>query len=181
MSISTSPKRSQETAILHKLWKVAASADNPIEIPCGSEKAAIRRRFTFYNAVAKVKETPALDPELHAAVENVMIFFKEGDKTTLCLGRKPAPDDLLEVAAGLGIDVTNLDGKDAIEAEAEASLRRMMAGQTQAFAPARTAPAEPSPPAFDYSQAAEPVALTPGKRVRAADLLYPPKKSEGQS
>lgn len=124
MSLSE-PSRDKEAALLQELWKAAARQGRTLEIPCKTEVAAIRRRFTFYNAVSKVKRNPDLDFELAEAVRKVMIFFKPGDKTTLCLGKKDAPDDLMKLAMSYGVDVSNL-GEDALDREAAESQRRLL-------------------------------------------------------
>lgn len=85
MARSTTPV---EYETMREVWRQAAKRPEGLTIPCGSQAAAIRARFTLYNAVKVFRTGSAqADQELAEALEACSISFTP-DKAGLVVQRR---------------------------------------------------------------------------------------------
>lgn len=115
------------TALLQAFWRKALTTGKDIEFPHKTASDAKYFRLSLYRAVAKYREDPVLDAELHEATQKCAVGIA-ADKTTVVLRLKAPESHLLDIAAGLGIDVESLGAApvDQFEAQMLESQRRVM-------------------------------------------------------
>lgn len=82
---------------MHALWRSAFEHEEPIEVNCKTESAAIRFRLDLYNSVKQVRKGLEGDSKLQEAVLNVMLCVKKDDRTKLVLSKKISSDIMQEV------------------------------------------------------------------------------------
>ena len=101
----------QEKLLLREVWRKAAQSSKDTVIQCETVGKAQQFRLALYNAVKSVRQNPAEDLELHAAVERCTISFNKEAKTVII--RQAALNPLLQRVAGiLGIDASKLESPE---------------------------------------------------------------------
>lgn len=124
---------SQDTTILHSLWRKALNSPVPVKITCQTKSDAVRLRWAMYNAVAKYRpdgpKHAQADADLREAIENCSLAVegKDPGPFALVVQRKVITSLMQAVVAALG-ETPVLDTVTMAAKESEARVMSKLAG-----------------------------------------------------